>query len=354
MAVALKPAQAVARPRMDQPRDGEVLVLGGTGFIGRHLVTALARAGHPVRLLSRRAVSLSVDGATHQPAVYQGDVRDAGAIARVVPGCRAVIHLVSGAPASWAEYERLFVEGTRNVAEACLRSGVPQLLFVSSIAAYYLGRRRATITEDTPLDDCPRRSEYTRAKVACERLLLELHRTRGLPVTIFRPGVVVGAGGPAEHLGAGFWPAPTHCVSWGRATRSPLPFVLAGDVAAALAQAVGRPGLAGLSFNLVGDVGLSVEEYVAALREASGRDIRLHRQSILKWYLIDLAKWAVKAVARKPENVFPSYRDLASRALRSPFDCGRAKRVLDWHPVADRERFIELGVRQALGGGEGK
>jgi nucleoside-diphosphate-sugar epimerase/predicted dehydrogenase len=352
-AATLHPASIVARPRPDKPRDGEILVLGGTGFIGRHLITTLARAGHPVRLLSRRAVSLAVDGANHQPAVIQGDIREADAVARVVQGCRAVIHLVSGAPSNWAEYERLFVGGTRNVAEACLHHGVPQLLFVSSIAAYYLGRGRATITEDTPLDDCPRRAEYTRAKIACERLLLELHRTRGLPVTIFRPSVVVGAGGPVEHLGVGFWPVPAHCVSWGRRTRSPLPFVLASDVAAALARAIGMPGLAGQSFNLVGDVRLSAEEYVAALREASGRDIRLHRQSILKWYLIDLAKWAVKAMARKPGNAFPSYRDLASRALVSPFDCSRAKRLLDWNPVADRARFLELGVRRALGGGGG-
>jgi nucleoside-diphosphate-sugar epimerase len=133
-----------------------------------------------------------------------------------------------------------------------------------------------------------------------------------------------------------------------------LPFVLAGDVAAALAATVGRPGLAGQSFNLVGDVRLSADEYVAAVREAAGRDIRLHRQSTLKWYTIDLAKWLVKALARKPGNAFPGYRDLASRALLAPFDCGRAKRLLDWAPVADRERFIELGVRQAVHMGAGE
>jgi nucleoside-diphosphate-sugar epimerase len=352
--VAAKPAklQAAVAPAA-QKRDGEILVLGGTGFIGRKLVTALATAGHPVRLLARKDVRPTVTGAKYQPAVVRGDIRDADDVAEAVAGCRAVIHLVSGAPLSWAEYERLYVGGTRNVAEAVLRHNVPQLLFASSIAAYYLGRAGTTITEDTPLDDNPKRAEYTRAKVACERLLMDLHRDRGLPVTIFRPGVVVGTGGPVEHLGTGFWPGPTHCVSWGRRTRGPLPFVLAADVAAAFALAVGKPGLEGQSFNLVGDVRLSAEEYIAALREASGRDIRLHRQSILKWYSIDVAKWAVKLAARKPENSFPSYADLASRALVSPFDCTRAKRVLGWAPESDRERFIERGIREAVRGAAG-
>src|SRR5205823_2160610 len=139
-----------------------------------------------------------------------------------------------------------------------------------------------------------------------ERLLLEMRQSRGLPVTIFRPGVVIGAGGPVEHLGVGFWPSPTHCVSWGRRTQAPLPLVLADDVADAFVSAIGRAGIEGQSFNLVGDVRLSAQQYISALREASGRDVRLHRQAILSWYAIDFAKWVVKAVARKPENPFPS------------------------------------------------
>jgi predicted dehydrogenase/nucleoside-diphosphate-sugar epimerase len=352
---ALSQAAALeTRPRPISPgirsggsRDGEVLVLGGSGFIGRRLVAALAGAGHPVRILSRRAALPMVGRVDHEPQVQTGDIRNADDIARAAEGCRSIIHLVSGAPADWTGYERLFVEGTRNVAEACLRSGAQQLLFASSIASYDLGHDR-TITEDTPLDDDPKRAEYTRAKVACERLLSHMHLERKLPVTIFRPGVVVGAGGPVEHLGVGFWPTPTHCVSWGSHTDSPLPFVLVDDVVSAFVAAVGQPGLAGQSFNLVGDVRLSAEEYLEALREASGRDIRLHRQAIAKWYGVEMAKWIVKAVARRRENVFPSYRDIASRSLRSPFDCSRAKQVLNWTPVSDRARFIELGIWQAL------
>jgi predicted dehydrogenase/nucleoside-diphosphate-sugar epimerase len=339
--------QSISRPIASERREGQVLVLGGSGFIGRRLVAALAHADHPVRVLSRRAGAPRVGRVRYQPQVQPGDIRNADDVARAAEGCRSVIHLVSGAPADWSEYERLFVEGTRHVAEACLRSGAEQLLFASSIAAYDLGHHR-TITESTPLDDHPKRADYTKAKVACERLLTRMHEERGLPITIFRPGVVVGAGGPVEHLGVGFWPTPTHCVSWGSRVDSPLPFVLVDDVVAAFVAAIGRPGLVGQSFNLVGDVRLSAAEYLDALREASGRHLQLHRQSLAKWYSVEIAKWIVKALARKRENVFPSYHDIASRSLRAPFDCTRAKQMLDWRPVSDRARFIELGIWQAL------
>ncbi len=336
-------------PAPAPPREGEVLVLGGTGFIGRRVVAALAGSGRHVHLMARRPALVPRPPGTNPPSVCAGDVLNADDVRRAVRGCRTVIHLVTGAPPSWPEFERLFVEGTRNVAEACLAEGVGQLLFVSSIAAYYLGDPRVTVTEDTPLDPAPdRRAPYARAKIACERLLAELHRSRGLPVTIFRPGVVVGAGGPAEHSGVGFWAAPTHCVSWGRGTHRPLPLVLAEDVAAALVAAVGRPGLEGKSFNLIGDVRLSAAEYVEALRAESGRDVRLHRQSLATWMAAEGLKWAVKAVARKPENAFPSWHDLSSRALASAFDNRLAKDVLGWKPVADRAEFIERGIRAAL------
>ncbi|HEV8062481.1 MAG TPA: Gfo/Idh/MocA family oxidoreductase [Gemmataceae bacterium] len=333
------------------PKTGDVLVLGGTGFIGRHLVKALKQSGRSARLLARRPSLVPYAGTPEQPAVIVGDIRQAADVARAVDGCSSVIHLVSGAPATWAEYERLFVGGTRNVAKACLEAKVPQLLFVSSIAALDLGKRGRTITDDTPIDAWPeRRAEYTRAKVACERLLLEMHAREGLPVTILRPGVVVGEGGPVEHLGVGFWPSRTHCVSWGRSVRHPLPFVLASDVADALVCALGKTDLNGKAFNLIGDVRLSADEYLQSLRAESGRRIVLHRQAIWQWFGIDLIKWAIKAVARKPGNAFPSRRDLASRSLISPFDTTQTKQLLGWRPVSDRERFIDLGIRRAVAG----
>jgi len=331
-------------------RLGEVLVLGGTGFIGRRVVAALMK-DHPVRVMVRRPGTASWLMEQGDLTVRAGDIRNAADVDRAIEGCRAVIHLVAGAPTGWREHERLFIDGTRNVANACLRWKVPQLLFVSSVTAYYLGRQGVTVTEESPLDDRPeKRCDYSRAKIACEQMLTEMYRSSGLRVTIFRPGIVVGAGGPLEHLGVGAWPSATHCVTWGKNVRRGLPFVLVDDVAAALVNALDRPGLEGKSLNLVGDVRMSAAEYVAALRAESQRDVRIHPRSVWRWTILESLTWLIKAVACKPNNTRMTYREFAYRTMTSDIDCRLAKQVLDWRPVADREQFIERAIRRALPG----
>ena len=87
------------------------------------------------------------------------------------------------------------VGGAEIVARACLAAGSARLIHVGSIASLYLGPGAGPVTGATPPD--PReaeRGDYARAKVLCDRMLLDLHAQEGLPVVILRPGVVVGEG----------------------------------------------------------------------------------------------------------------------------------------------------------------
>jgi predicted dehydrogenase/nucleoside-diphosphate-sugar epimerase len=339
-------APAIRRPAPDERPD--VLILGATGFIGPHLALAAAAQGLSVRVMARTPDSLLPAVREAAVSVAEGDVRDATAVAAAVRGCRTVIHLVASAPEGWAEYERLYIDGTRNVAEACLQAGVEQLQFASSIAALYLGDPNAVVTNATPPEPRPdERVDYAKAKVLCERLLLDLHRTQNLPVVIFRPGIVVGAGGPPEHLGVGYWPAPTRCISWGRRQHA-LPFVLVDDVASAMVAAIGRRELAGRAFNLVGDVTPTAAEYVAAVREATGRDVQLVRRSVAEWWALEHFAWTVKMIGRRQNNVAMSWRELTYRTGATRIDCADTKATLQWTPEADRATFFRRGVRDAV------
>ena len=106
-----------------------------------------------------------------------------------------------------------------------------RLVHVGSIASLFLGDPQTVITDTAPPDAKNEfRGDYARAKVAVDRLLLDMHRDRGLPVCILRPGVVLGQGGTPFHSGVGFYNNDQHCLGW-NAGRNPLPLVLVEDVA---------------------------------------------------------------------------------------------------------------------------
>lgn len=325
---------------MPLPKLRDVVVLGGTGFIGRPLVSALAENGCRVRVLSRQPGLAS----SASPVIYvAGSVANAAQIQEITAGADTVFHLATGGGDSWADFHRDFVQGARNVAEACLKSRVRRLIYTSSIAALYLGEARA-IDEKLPVDPkAHRRSLYSRAKAETERTLNDLHASRQLPVIIMRPGVVMGRNGLLTHSGTGYWASDVSCIGWGRG-RTPVPFVLVQDIVHALLLAMDKPGIEGSTFNLVGDVRLTAAEFVRIVAERSRRDIRFYPRSLAMLQIIEIAKWVLKVAARKPENAFPSYRDLKSRALISQFDCSAPKKILGWSPNSDVEVFLRESI----------
>lgn len=317
-----------------------VTVFGGTGFIGRSLVSRLLGAGHSVLTVSRRARPAAAHANLRH---LSGDISNPAVIQRAVDAASIVCHLATGGGDTWADYERDCVGAARVIAEACLKAGTRRLVYTSSIAALYLGERRRVDERDGADPNPSARSPYSRGKIGAEAVLLHLHRTTGLPVVIVRPGIVVGAGGNLTHSGLGLWQSATCCIGLGLA-RTPLPFVLVDDVADALYTACLTAGIEGRSFNLAGDVRLSAREFISELAAASRRRYRLLPRPLAYLQMLEIAKWLLKAAARKPDNMFPSYRHLRSSSLRAAIDSSAAKEALAWKPTADRRRFIAESI----------
>lgn len=163
---------------------------------------------------------------------------------------------------------------------------------------------------------------------------------------VARPAIVIGPGGDPHHWGIGSWASPDTCRLWGDGT-NPVPLVLADDVATALVRCLDVEGIEGESFNLAADASVTPREYLEAMSKALGTWIDVQSGSPLRFYTGDMGKWMVKQLIRHPERRFPSYRDWKSRTYRARYDCSKAKRVLGWVPVSDRETLLDEGVRRA-------
>jgi nucleoside-diphosphate-sugar epimerase len=324
-----------------------VLVLGATGFIGQALVKRLRQGGIAVRALVRSNSAKAQGLADAGAELATGDLTDPVSVAAALDGIRHVYHLARGSGSRWNDYLQFDVEPTRHLGEQCAARGI-RLYYMSSIAIYDAGSAVEVITEATPPSrQSMRLNIYARAKVESERLLAQMHRDHSLDVVVFRPGIVIGEGGSPFHPGVAAWSSSTTCRPWGGG-RYRLPFVLVDDCADALVRALHIAGIAGNSFNLVGDADLSGSEYLDALERHTG--IGIQRKPLPTWWLFarSLAKWSFQTLTAVPDRALPSYRYLDGLTRRATYSASLAKQRLGWAPVADAATLIDRGIARSI------
>lgn len=150
-----------------------VLVLGGTGFVGRHLCEKLQRAGWQITVPTRRAVNAAAVQHLPRLTVVEASVHDEAPLARLLAGHDAVVNLVAILHGNQTAFERAHVQLPATIARACQASGVRRLVHISALGAQL----------DGP-------SMYQRSKARGEEVL----RSAGLALSILRPSVIFGDG----------------------------------------------------------------------------------------------------------------------------------------------------------------
>jgi nucleoside-diphosphate-sugar epimerase len=308
----------------------KVVILGGGGFIGRHLVEKMRGTVQSITVVSRNARGASGNGVSYAT----GDVTNATRMMEIIKGATVVYQLT---------IEQDFELGVRNVAEACLAHKIRRLIFASTSAALYMGRK-GSIDESAGPDPRPElRNPYSRGKVASEALLAQYRGSGGLPIVIIRPCLVVGRGGTLNHAGLGIWRAPT-CLIGPDSGNHPLPFVLVQDVAAALLLAMDAPGIEGKAFNLAGDVTVTARQYVQLAADHTLRNFRFYPRSFFRLYGSAILKGIVKRIIGR-KGPMQSYREIRSSTLITHVDNTAAKQVLGWQPNKDMDVFIQEAIK---------
>ena len=226
-----------------------VLVTGGTGFIGPHVVHALRAKDTPVRALVRdpaRATRLAAWGVE----LATGDVTDPASLRAACKGVDAVIHLVAIIKGRPADFERVMAEGTRNVVAAAQEAGVRRLVLASALGL-----------DERSKDAVP----YFAAKWEMERAVKE----SGLEHVIFRPSFVFGRDGgvlPTFVRLARFAPV-TPIIGSGRRRLQP---IWVEDLAEYYALAIDEPAAANRTFELGGPEAVSWNEFWERLKRVLG------------------------------------------------------------------------------------
>jgi len=342
------PPKAIRTHDLAPLRKPTVLVVGGTGFIGKRLVRLLVERGVGVRVLSRSVASARLAFSGLPVEVVQGTHDDRQVLDRTLDGIEVVYHLAKATGQRWDDYVRNDVEPTRVLAEAALARKVSRFIYTGTIDSYDSADARTVIDARTPVDSrMAHRNLYARSKAACEAILQRMHAERGLPLVIFRPGVVIGEGSPPAHWGVGMFHSDTRAQLWGSGTTK-LPLVLVDDVAEGLALGMEVPGIEGRSFLLTDAPLLTAREYVAEVAAASATRISAPPTPIWRFFALDVAKEAVKHLIRHPNRRVPSYRDWSCRAHRARYDSSETQRVLGWKPAATREAMVERGIVAAV------
>ena len=166
-----------------------VLVTGASGFVGGHVVAALARHGIRPRCLVRKTSRLDFIR-DWSPEIAWGDVTDPGSLAAAVAGVDGIVHCAGLTRArSRAEYERVNADGCRNLYEACLAQNpaVQRIVHLGSLAAWGPSTAERPVQEGQAQQPV---SDYGHSKLAGQRLA-EAYRDR-LPIVILAPPAVYG------------------------------------------------------------------------------------------------------------------------------------------------------------------
>jgi nucleoside-diphosphate-sugar epimerase len=168
-----------------------ILVTGGTGFLGRHLVARLCQAGYTMRVVTRTPQRYPWLTKYPNVEVFQADLLDKDRMAQAIVGCTQVIH-AAGLFSMWSgagDFHQTNSSGTLHLLQLAVQHNIERFVFVSTIAVIGKPEKGRMIDEEhPPYPDDP----YQESKLHAEVLIRRFHQMNQLDMVIVRPGAFYG------------------------------------------------------------------------------------------------------------------------------------------------------------------
>lgn len=256
---------------LNQP---SVLILGGTGFVGRHVCEKLTRLGCRMTVITRRASQAAAIQSMPKIRVLEGDVYNSAFLAQCMAKHDVVINLIAILHGTETAFDKAHVQLPKIIATACLQSGVKRLIHISALGASAQGP-----------------SLYQRSKAQGEKVLQEA----GLDLTLLQPSVIFGTEDKFLNLFAQLQQVTPVMPLAGASTRFQPVWV--EDVASAVAYCVTHQSTIGHTYEICGPDILTLKELVqksgqwAGVRNGKGRWVFgiPHTLAWLQAFLMEMA-----------------------------------------------------------------
>ncbi|MBB4660176.1 NAD-dependent epimerase/dehydratase family protein [Parvularcula dongshanensis] len=320
---------------MEEPR---ILVTGGTGFVGRHLVRALLDDGRTVRVLARdpdAAADLKAAGAE----VVRGDLLEKETLPPALDGCTHVYHLAAQMLREGKkkeDYFRINVTGTANLASAAVMAGSVERFVYGSTAGVYGIITDPPVDEESPL---ALTSGYRESKRRGEEVCLAAFEEEGLPVVVARLSPMIGPGSTSyvglcrALLAGGF-----RTIGDGK-NRDHITVV--DDIVQGLHRCADTPGIEGETYLIAGDTATPTDEVLRLFAEAAGAPPVAGRLPAWPFRLYNAgAEWAYAWTGAAVPRAYHYAFFLTDKVLSTE----KAKRELGFAP----ERSLASGIDEAV------
>uniref|UniRef100_A0A8C9VNA7 Sterol-4-alpha-carboxylate 3-dehydrogenase, decarboxylating n=1 Tax=Scleropages formosus TaxID=113540 RepID=A0A8C9VNA7_SCLFO len=324
-------------------RSKRCAVIGGSGFLGRHLVEQLVARGYSVSVFDMRQ-SYELQGVTF----HLGDLCDKQALLSALQGVSLVFHCASPAPASddRALFQRVNVDGTRTVLQACREAGVQKLVLTSSASVVFEGRDIKDGKEDLPYAkkpiDC-----YTETKIQQEKLVLDAcDKEKGFLTVAIRPHGIFGPRDPQ------LVPTLVEMARGGKMKfiigdgSNLVDFTFVENVVHGhiLAAELLRPEspLCGQAYHITNDEPVRFWDFMSQVLVGLGYDAPRYHLPYWLVYGLALLLWLLALLLRPVLRLQPTFTPMrvALAGTHHYYSCSRAKRDMGYKPLVGLQEAI--------------